>query len=218
MYPSCQYAIMSSMDGTQDVLTQLGALSYAGIWVVSFLSNIVIPVPEEIVLLALGYISSTNNIPLWILFPLVISALLVNDIFIYTLSARGSAFVTRIYDRFFKQRINKKETTWMSAHVGKVVVVSRFLVQLRFIGPFYAGQKKFPLKSFVLYDLFALCIYVPLYILLGRYFHHRVELIIKDIGVVKNIILIIAGGIISYGVLRFASRLLFSKKVVDPIS
>ena len=40
--------------GPEEAIKQLGALSYGGIWVVSFLANIVIPIPEEIILFDLG--------------------------------------------------------------------------------------------------------------------------------------------------------------------
>ncbi len=208
---SYQGVMMVLMIGTESVIAELSALSYLGIWVVSFLSNIVIPVPEEVVLLAIGYISGTNNLPLWILFPLVSSGLLVNDIIIYKLSYHGSGFVNRIYDRFFKHRVNKRGDSWMQKNVGAVVFISRFLVQFRFIGPFFAGQRKYPMRQFVLYDALAIGLYVPLYILLGRYFHHRIELILHDISILKNIILTIIGAIVAYGIFRFASKLLFKK-------
>jgi hypothetical protein len=45
---------------SQSIITELGALSYVGIWITALLSNIVIPIPEEVVLLGFGYLAGTT--------------------------------------------------------------------------------------------------------------------------------------------------------------
>jgi membrane protein DedA with SNARE-associated domain len=196
----------------ETTIANLGGLSYTGIWIISFLSNMVIPVPEEVVLLTLGYFSGAAGMPIGVVMLITISALLLNDVLIYWLSYTGSTFTTFLYEKFFKRRISKRGDSWIEHHIGNVVIISRFLMQLRFIGPFMAGQRKLSLRRFVAYDMLALVIYVPLYLLLGRYFHHRVEMIIADIGVIKNIILIVVGLILVYVSGVFASRALFKRK------
>lgn len=194
------------MNGTEDVINQLGALSYGSIWVVSFLSNVVIPIPEEIILLALGYLSGTGAVNGLIVIPLVISALLINDIVIFKLSRRGSKITTHLYTRFFEKRVEKKGELWLNMNIKRIIFFSRFLMQLRFIGPFLAGSRKMPQKDFIITDLFALTLYVPLYVGLGWYFHSRVLLIIKDVGIAKNIILLVLGIVVTLGLIRFIYR------------
>jgi membrane protein DedA with SNARE-associated domain len=191
--------------GGENIINELGTLSYVGIWFTALLSNIVIPVPEEIVLLGLGYLAGTGHINFFVLMPIVMSGLLVSDIGMYLLARKGSRLVTWFYDKFFSKRFMQKNDQWFTDHMNKIIFFSRFLVQLRFIGPFLAGQKKIPFKRFVLYDLAAIIIYVPIYTLLGLFFHSRVQAIIDNVGVVRNIILIAIGLFIVFG---------FSKKYI----
>jgi membrane protein DedA with SNARE-associated domain len=203
------------MTGTEEVINQLGALSYGGIWIVSFLSNVVIPIPEELVLLALGYLSGTGAINGFIVIPITISALLVNDIILYSLAKRGSKITSYLYNRFFAKRLEKRGDTWLNMNIGSIIFFSRFLVQLRFIGPFVAGTRHLPLKKFVIYDLLALVVYVPLFTGLGWYFHSRIILIIKEVGIVRNIILIIVALVLSYGLARFVYKLTMKKRLTN---
>ncbi len=203
------------MTGTEEVINQLGALSYGGIWFVSFLSNVVIPIPEELVLLALGYLSGTGVINGFIVIPITISALLVNDIILYSLVKKGSKITTYIYNRFFAKRLEKRGDAWLNMNIGSIIFFSRFLVQLRFIGPFIAGTRHLPLKKFVIYDLLALVVYVPLFTGLGWYFHSRIILIIKEVGIVRNIILIIIALVLSYGLARFVYKLTMKKRLTN---
>ena len=200
------------MTESQSIITELGALSYVGIWFASLLSNVVIPVPEEIVLLAFGYLAGTGHINFFILLPIVISGLLVSDIIMYTLAKKGSRFITWLYTKFFSKRLAAKNDAWYDTHITKIIFFSRFLIQLRFVGPFIAGQKKIPLKTFVTYDLAALLIYTPLYILLGLFFHSRVKAIVDNVGVARNIILVVVGLLIAFGLFKYMYRVLFTEK------
>jgi membrane-associated protein len=203
------------MAGTEEVINQLGALSYGSIWFVSFLSNVVIPIPEELVLLALGYLSGTGAVNGWIIMPLVLSALLINDIVLYYLSKRGSKFTTFLYNKLFASRIKKHGDRWVDMNIGSIIFFSRFLVQLRFIGPFLAGSRHIPIKKFIIYDFLALLVYVPLFVGLGWYFHNRFALIMEEVGFVRNGIFILLGGIILYSIGKFVYRALTSKQQVD---
>ncbi|MCC7436728.1 VTT domain-containing protein [Candidatus Nomurabacteria bacterium] len=202
---------MSDISGTEQIINQLGALSYGGIWVVSFFSNIVIPVPEELILLALGYLSGTGSINGVLVMPIVISALLVNDIILYKLSKRGSKITNYLYKTFFEKRLAKRDDKWLEMNIGSIIFFSRFLVQLRFIGPFLAGSRNIPIRKFVIYDLLALLVYVPIFIGLGWYFHNRLSLVVDNVNVVKNIILMTVGVVLIYSPIRFVYKLIFRK-------
>lgn len=187
---------------SQTLITELGTLSYVGIWITALLSNIVIPVPEELVLLGFGYLAGTGQVELLLLIPVVISGLLVSDILMYFLARRGSRLLTWFYNKLFSKQFPQKNDQWFIDHMGKIIFFSRFLIQLRFIGPFLAGQKKVPFRRFVTYDLAAILIYVPLYIILGLFFHNRIQAIFDNVAVVRNVILVLAGFFIVFGFSR----------------
>lgn len=190
---------------TLAIINQLGTFSYIGIFGVSFLANVVIPVPEEIVLLALGYLAGSGHAQIYYLIPIVIAGLLASDIVMYTLARGGNKFITRFYEKFFAHRLESKQE-WIHDHVEKVIFYSRFMVQLRFIGPFIAGHQKVPFRKFITYELAALVIYVPLFIWIGYYFQSRIVRIIDGVDLVRNIILITIGVIAGISLLRYLYR------------
>ncbi len=180
------------MESSQEIIRQVGALSYLGIFGLSFFANMVVPVPEEIVMLALGYVAGTGTINFWITLGIVIIGALLSDIGMYLLSRNNNRWVKGFYNRVFAKML-PVDQAFLEAHNTKVVFASRFLVQLRFIGPFIAGQSKMPWKKFIAYDLLALTIYVPSLMWAGHYFAHRIDSIFNGVNQAKNIVLVVAG-------------------------
>ncbi len=198
------------MSATHEFINQLGTLSYVGIFGVSIIANVVIPVPEEVILLALGYLAGTGRVNGIILLPIVILGLLVSDVTMYWLSKKGNRLITFFYNKFFAKRLDEKRA-WLETHIEKVIFFSRFMVQLRFIGPFLAGQAKVSWRKFLTFELAALVIYVPLYIWAGWYFRERVEFIISGVAEVRNIVLIIAGLVILFSLSKLVYRYAFDR-------
>ncbi len=181
------------MTETQLLISNLGALSYVGIFGISILANVIIPVPEEVVILAIGYVARVSlNINVFTVVPVVILGLLVSDVGMYYLAKKGARPVLYFYNKFFSKRVASRRL-WLESHIEKVIFFSRFMVQLRFIGPFMAGQMKVPLKKFLTYELLALVIYVPLLVWAGWYFRNRFEQITGGISMARNVILMIVG-------------------------
>lgn len=204
------------MNGTETLIAELSSLSYFGIFLISILANVFIPFPEEVVILGLGYLSGTGNANIWILIPLVTSGLLISDIGMYYLSRGGNKWVNMFYQKVFADKLGDK-LVWMNANINKVVFFSRFMVQLRFLGPFMAGQVKMPFKKFILIELAALFIYVPLFLGLGNYFHSRLSSIIDGVNVARNVILIVAGFLIIFAIFKILKKKLMKifKKIMS---
>lgn len=193
------------MTETQELIRHVSTLSYGGIFIISLLANIVIPVPEEVVLLALGYASRAANWNLFIIVPIVMAGLLISDLILYYFSRQSNKLVVGFYNRIFKHRLEGRRQ-WLEHNVKKVIFFSRFLVQLRFLGPFFAGQTKVSLKTFLSYELLALVIYTPIVVTIGWLFHNSVEHIVSGINVFRNIILIIAGTLLLFSLYRSVRR------------
>ena len=173
--------------GTEELINQIGLLSYSGVWLLSFAANVIIPIPEEGILLILGYLAGGPHWNGFILFPVIFTGVIASDITIYLLARGGNKLITKAYNKIFASQVENKKA-WIEKHIYKVIFFSRFLIQLRFLGPFLAGQMKVPFKKFLLIDAFALIIYIPLYLSLGWYFRGRIEAILGGIGVVRIVI------------------------------
>jgi membrane protein DedA with SNARE-associated domain len=196
------------MQETQGIIANIGAYSYLGVFVISILANVIVPIPEEIVIVAIGYVAATGVIDPFIAIPFVILGALTSDTVMYLLARRGTKLLTTFYDKFFAKLIGHR-TEWVENSTHEVVFYSRFMVQLRFLGPFIAGQRKMKLRTFFTYELAALVVYVPLLILVGDYFRDRFELIVSGIGTVKNIFLLIIGILILISFSRLVRDIIF---------
>lgn len=190
---------------TEALISTLGTFSYIGIFGVSLLANIVIPVPEEIVLLALGYLAGSGHASVYTIIPIIILGLLASDLVMYFLARAGNRWIQGFYDKFFAHRLEAKQD-WIENNMEKVIFYSRFMVQLRFIGPFMAGHLKVPLRTFVTYELAALVIYVPLFVWIGYYFQSRIVRIIDTVDIIRNAVLIGVAIIIVISLLRYWYR------------
>jgi membrane protein DedA with SNARE-associated domain len=174
------------------VFNLISQFSYGAVFVISILANVVIPFPEEITLLFLGYLTGIGKLNLAYTLPVVIAGLFLSDCLIYGLARSGNAWVQKIYDKIFATRMGN-HSQLVHQHIGKVIFISRFLVQLRFIGPYLAGHNKLSFAKFTLYNLSALIVYVGIFLGLGNILHKKVELLIAGAANIhKFIILLIA--------------------------
>ncbi|HTH93075.1 MAG TPA: VTT domain-containing protein [Candidatus Paceibacterota bacterium] len=189
------------MTETQELIQHVVTLSYGGIFLISLLANVVIPVPEEVVLLAIGYAVRAEHRPFLLVVPIIMAGLLISDLVLYYFSSKSNRFVMAFYNRLFKHQVESRRA-WLERHVKKVIFFSRFLVQLRFLGPFFAGQTKVSLKIFVLYEVLAMIIYVPLVVGAGWLFHNSLEHIVSGINVIRNVVLVVAGALIVISLFR----------------
>lgn len=177
------------IDGaTSQLIAQASTYSYIGLFGVGFLANIFVPVPEEVVLLVLGYVVGTGKFLFLPTVGVVLLGALLSDVLMYELSFRGNKILRAIYDRLFGKIIPMREE-FIEKHIEKIIFISRFLIQLRFLGPFLAGRIKYPRKKFIQYNVLALILYIPLFVWVGRYFQNRIEYVIDGVGQVKNILL-----------------------------
>lgn len=191
------------------IIQHIAALSYAGIFGISFLANVVVPVPEEVVILAIGYVAGTGKINFWITLPVVFLGTLLSDFIMFELSRRGNKLVKGVYNKFFALVIPLKKE-FVHEHIDKVIFIARFLVNLRFLGPFLAGQERVSRTRFLLIDGAALLIYTSVLMWAGNYFANRIDAIFAGAGAVKNIILVLAGIAIIWSVGQLIKKLFIS--------
>jgi membrane protein DedA with SNARE-associated domain len=200
------------MGNSASLIAHIQALSYTGIFFMAIIANVVVPVPEEIVLIIFGYISRGEAFNLVILLPLITVGILIGDCAMYFLAYRSNRLVTTFYNHSFAHIIESRGDDWVRRHIRKIIFFSRFMIQFRFIGPFLAGYKKISFKDFFLYDFLAVVIYVPIYVLIGRFFHKKINLIIDNVNSVKNIVVLCIIGFIIFGLTKILYVTLFVPK------
>jgi membrane protein DedA with SNARE-associated domain len=201
---------------TTRLLATIGSLSYEGIFGISLLSNVIIPIPEEAILLMLGYASRENGASFFLVVTIVMSGLLMSDLIMYGLSRKGNRFILMFYKKFFSKRLDDRRA-WFEKNIESVIFFSRFLLQLRFLGPFLAGQSRVSLRKFLTFELAALVIYVPLVIEAGWYFHRHIQNIMDGINILRNTMLIAIALIVLIYVYRSISQKMYKKSVSEEL-
>lgn len=196
------------MDKFQQIVANLGAVSYLGIVGATFVANLFPGVPEEIFLIALGYLIGKHVFIWWLCLVLVVPALFITDNILYFLAYRGNKAV-RVAGNFLMGGTLDKRLPFIEQHIGHIVFFSRFIFQARFLGPFLAGTVRYPYKKFILREIFALIIYVPLAFWIGMYFENRIADIISGVGIVGNIVLMVFAILIVVFVINLVKKHLF---------
>lgn len=151
-------------------------------------ANIFPPIPEEIFLLYFGYLAnlkpelvSFTQINLF----LIIGFLIIDSVILY-LALRGHKIITFILHKVLDINLDNKEEL-LKKHANKILFISRFMVQLRVLGPITAARVKMPYKKFLMIDFLALVVYVPTVMGIGYYFAHSIEKIFSGTKVLNNI-------------------------------
>ncbi len=178
------------MDKFQQIIANLGAVSYLGILGATFVANLFPGIPEEVFLIALGYMIGKGVFVFWLCLVIVLGALFVTDNILYFAARKGNKAV-RAAGNFLLAGTLEQRLPFIEKHIGHIVFFSRFIFQARFLGPFLAGTIHYPYKKFVVREILALATYVPLTFLIGMYFQDRIEMIISGVGIIGNIILLV---------------------------
>lgn len=189
----------------ETAVQSLGALSYGGMFILALMVNFIIPIPEEIILVLLGYLASTGVFKIWIIAPILVSGMITSDMVLFSVSKHGSKYLQKLKQKIQNNKLLRDEN-FVHNHIKKIIFVSRFITHFRFIGPVLSGSMKIKWQTFFLYDLIALCLYVPAWLFLGDYFHGRIRTLLEGVGVFRNILFIVIGVIGALLIYRFINK------------
>lgn len=137
------------LSGLADWATDLiEATGYPGIAVLVALTNVLPPVPAELVLMVAGFVSGEGQ--LW--FPAVVAAATVESLGgALALYASGYWFGEERLRRFVKEADLDRANHWFDRHGGVTVLFGRMVPGLRKVVPIPAGVARMPLKWFLTY-------------------------------------------------------------------
>ena len=174
-------------------------LSYTGIflWLLFTQLIIVMPIPEEVVLISIGYVSATGIWNPFVAAAIALATLILSDGIFYFLSRSGNRYVARLVRRSEGGAFAKAEAQ-MKRNMPRAVFTLTFIPRLRFFGPVLAGMLKLKWRAFFLADASALVIYVLVYASVGFIFHRSLARLFKNLAVLQHVLFIVT--IIAIGV------------------
>ena len=199
--------IVNSTSAFSDFATRLG---YAGIflWFISF--DQFTPVPEEITLLTIGYLSAIGIFNPVLAGAVALIAFLAVDTGYYFLSRSGNSFFRKIYKKVNPSRMNKFREK-LKLHLPRTLIFLCFIPRMRTFGPIAAGMTNIPFRKFLLYDAIGLIIFTGIYIFVGAVFHSSLKQL-SEITNFRHIIFLSAMVVLGAVILIFLPRNSNSKK------
>lgn len=168
--------------------------TYLGLFVVLMLCGLGLPIPEDVALLAGGYMvhRGVTRYPITLVVALV--GVVAGDNSLFFLGRRFGTGLVRYFGlaRPGRQVQIQRIQTFMERHGHRAIFYARFLAGLRALIYLSAGSFGVRPAVFLMYDLLGALISVPIVVSLGYIFGKQLELIVRYLGGFERLIMIVA--------------------------
>jgi membrane protein DedA with SNARE-associated domain len=163
------------------LLSQLTSHVYAKLAGLLLLCGLGLPIPEDISLIAGGYLAHLGTVDIHRIFLVCFASVLGGDSIAFAL---GRGFGTKILasrfaHRYFNPRRQRRVRAYFRSYGSKVVFVARFLPGLRFSIFLSAGMLHVKPHVFLLYDSLAALLSVPFLVYSAWFFGDQIDSVIK---------------------------------------
>ncbi len=156
----------SSLTG---IVNWLAAWGYLGIFALVFIGNLGVPVPEETVLLAAGFVAGRGILDLKLLYAVGIGSAVTGDCAGYLIGRTGGQRLIERLERSFRfvrpSRVRLEH--FFATHGNKAVFMARFVAGARFMAGPMAGAAGMGFWRFFGWNLFGAIIWCSLVITIG---------------------------------------------------
>jgi membrane protein DedA with SNARE-associated domain len=180
-------------------IDHLAHLSPWGIFVAVIASGHVVPIPEAVTLVILGYLSALGRVSFIYVVLLSASAAAVIDLIFYAIAYGGTELAQKLMGKVNKKFIEHYRGAG-DMKLFLLVLASHFVPGWRFANPLIAGVLELPPRKFVFYTLLTVLIYTPMYVGIGYIFSDRIQSVIHFIstfGRTALIIFIVGVGVVA---------------------
>jgi membrane protein DedA with SNARE-associated domain len=164
-----------------------------------------LPIPEDLPLIAAGVLIKKGRADLLIMGVICYSAVIFGDIIIYRIGSKlGPALFTR---RWFRRRVSLSQIKKMRANLDKrsflMIFIARHLFYLRTVTFLACGALKMSFVRFLISDLIAGLISLPIMIGIGYLGAEHLDLLIQEISTIKRGVFYISAPLIILAVIFY---------------
>jgi membrane protein DedA with SNARE-associated domain len=143
---------------------------YPSVAIVFVLCGLGLPLPEEIVLIAAGYVCFKGHAQVGAMIGVCAAAILAGDAMPFLL---GRVFGTRLLRiRWLRMVVTPRRLArfdvWFRRRGDLVIFIARFIPGIRVVAFFTAGTMRMRLRRFLLLDLAGIAVTVPLLVMIGN--------------------------------------------------
>jgi membrane protein DedA with SNARE-associated domain len=143
----------------------LAELSYLAIPIVLFLgSSGLIPLPEEVILLIIGYAAYTDVLHLWPAIGIAVLGVVVSDVIHFYCATHGHGILKRLLHGKTVKRVQRS----VERHGWWTVFIARFIPVMRILTPWVAGGAGMKFRTFLSANVLGALIQTPIIIWIGH--------------------------------------------------
>jgi membrane protein DedA with SNARE-associated domain len=157
--------------------------TYLGVFAVLLLGSLGAPIPEEMPIIAAGVMSYEGIIRWWLALPVCLLGVLSGDMVLYWVGRRWGEQILNW--RLVRLVLSPAREQWLKTayrrHALKTVVTARYVTGLRAAAFLTAGSARVPFWKFVVADVGAASVGVPLGFGLAYFFTDRIKAIMADV-------------------------------------
>ena len=190
--------------------------TYVGLFCVLLLCGLGLPLPEDVALLAGGFLAHRGLTQLPMTMAVALLGVVAGDNWLFYLGRRfGTGLVSYFQlGRPSSQAQIERLKEFLHRHGHRTIFYARFLAGVRALIYLTAGSLGFSAGRFVLYDLLGAVISVPIVVSLGYLFGSQIEELFRYLGGFEQLVWIVALGTL----IVYASRslLLARERGPDP--
>lgn len=151
-----------------------GSQTYLIIFIIIFCETglVVTPfLPGDSLLFALGALSATSSLNIWVFLVILPLAAILGDNVNYWI---GNKFGEKVFNKkdskFFNRKNLDKAHSFYDKYGGIAITICRFAPILRTFVPFVAGMVKMPFTKFTFFNILGGLLWTTIFLLLGYFF------------------------------------------------
>ncbi len=163
------------MENLFQYLTDLsGSAAYLIVFGILLACGLGFPLPEDIPLIAAGYLIWDETMSAFPAFLICILGVLIGDSILFYVGHRlGLAVLKRPrFQKIFPPKKVKRTKAYFRKYGDKIVFFARFVAGFRAVAFFMSGALHLKFRRFLLFDFLAALLSVPIWIVLGYYLGH----------------------------------------------
>ncbi len=175
------------------VTTYIEHFTYLGLFVVLLMCGLGLPIPEDVALLAGGYLAHREITRYPITLAIALVGVVAGDNSLFFLGRHFGTSLVRYFGitRPGRQIQIERIREFMNRHGHRAIFYARFLAGLRALIYVSAGSVGVPPSRFLIYDLAGAVISVPIVVTLGYVFGGELESAVRFIGGFERFIWIV---------------------------
>jgi membrane protein DedA with SNARE-associated domain len=168
--------------------------TYAGLFVVLALCGLGLPMPEDVALLAGGYLVHRGITRYPLTLAVALLGVVSGDNSLFFIGRHWGTGIVRYFgvSRPGSQMQIERIRGFMRRHGHRAIFYARFLAGLRALVYLSAGSFGVRPAVFLLYDLLGAVISVPIVVSLGYLFGRQLEIVVHYLGGFERLLLIVA--------------------------